>query len=91
MGSSIAFQMAKLRQSESDKQREIDNLRLELSKAFYRINQMEEEIQRDEQLLNVRCELINSLQTNERDYHIQMENMYAQIGEKTNSINEVGY
>lgn len=82
--------MSKLRQSETEKKREIDNLKIELSKGHFRINQMEEEIQRDKQLLEVRCKLINSLQSKEKDQQKHMEELCSQVSEKNRAINEVG-
>uniref|UniRef100_A0A1A9WV28 Uncharacterized protein n=1 Tax=Glossina brevipalpis TaxID=37001 RepID=A0A1A9WV28_9MUSC len=83
------MEMAKLRQSEAEKRREIEKLKIELSKAQYNMVQLEEQVQRDQQLLDVRSKLINSLQTNEKDQRIHMEELYAQIGEKNNLINEL--
>lgn len=62
---------------------------MQLSKAQYNVAQLEEHILRDEQLLDVRCKLISSLQSNEKDQRIHMEELYAQVGEKNNTINEV--
>lgn len=50
---------------------------------------MEQQVQRDQQLLEVRSGLINSLQTNEKTHRIHMEELFAQVGEKNNTINEV--
>lgn len=81
--------MAKLRQSEAEKRREIEKLKIELSKAQYNGVQLEEQVKRDQQLLDVRSKLINSLQTNEKDQRIHTEGLYAQVAEKNNIINEV--
>lgn len=82
------FKFAKFRQSDAEKRREIEKLKVELSKFQYNICQLEEEIQRGQQLLEVRCELINSLQTNEKTQRIHMEELFAQVAEKNNTINE---
>uniref|UniRef100_A0A1B0ARQ9 Uncharacterized protein n=1 Tax=Glossina palpalis gambiensis TaxID=67801 RepID=A0A1B0ARQ9_9MUSC len=83
------MEVAKLRQSEAEKRREIEKLKIELSKAQYNGVQLEEQVKRDQQLLDVRSKLINSLQTNEKDQRIHTEGLYAQVAEKNNIINEL--
>uniref|UniRef100_A0A1A9UW99 Uncharacterized protein n=1 Tax=Glossina austeni TaxID=7395 RepID=A0A1A9UW99_GLOAU len=83
------MEVAKLRQSEAEKRREIEKLKIELSKAQYNGVQLEEQVKRDQQLLDVRSKLINSLQTNEKDQRIHTEGLYAQVAEKNNVINEL--
>ncbi|XP_005181626.2 centromere-associated protein E isoform X1 [Musca domestica] len=83
------MELAKLRQSETEKCREIQKLKMELSKAQYNITKLEEQIQRDQQLLDIRSDLINSLQTNETSQRIQLEEFMAQMGEKNSTINQL--
>lgn len=83
-------QISKLRQSESEKKREIENIKMELNKSQFRISQLEEIVQRDIQLLDVRCKLINSLQSKEKDQQKHMQELCTQVGEKNRAINEVG-
>ncbi|XP_067628127.1 golgin subfamily A member 6-like protein 22 isoform X2 [Eurosta solidaginis] len=82
-------ELIKLRQSESEKRREIDKLKIELTKAHFNIEQLEEQIRRDQQLLEVRSELINSLQTNDNSQRMHLEQMFVEVGEKNNAINEL--
>ncbi|XP_011180075.2 ELKS/Rab6-interacting/CAST family member 1 isoform X2 [Zeugodacus cucurbitae] len=82
-------ELVRLRQSESEKAREIEKLKIQLSKAHYNIEQLEEQIRRDQQLLEVRSELINSLQTNDHTQRIQLDQIFAEVGVKNNTINEV--
>lgn len=83
------YQLCRLRQSEAEKVREIEKLKIQLSKAHYNIEQLEEQIRRDQQLLEVRSELINSLQTNDHSQRIQLDQIFAEVGVKNNTINEV--
>ncbi|XP_004522886.1 polyamine-modulated factor 1-binding protein 1 isoform X2 [Ceratitis capitata] len=82
-------ELAKLRQSEAEKVREIEKLKIQLSKAHFNIEQLEEQIRRDQQLLEVRSDLINSLQTNDNSQRIHLEQMFAEVGDKNNTINEL--
>ncbi|XP_039957341.1 early endosome antigen 1 isoform X1 [Bactrocera tryoni] len=82
-------ELCRLRQSETEKAREIEKLKIQLSKAHYNIEQLEEQIRRDQQLLEVRSELINSLQTNDHTQRIQLDQIFAEVGVKNNTINEV--
>ncbi|XP_049308961.1 putative leucine-rich repeat-containing protein DDB_G0290503 isoform X4 [Bactrocera dorsalis] len=82
-------ELCRLRQSEAEKVREIEKLKIQLSKAHYNIEQLEEQIRRDQQLLEVRSELINSLQTNDHTQRIQLDQIFAEVGVKNNTINEV--
>ncbi|XP_018794904.1 PREDICTED: coiled-coil domain-containing protein 18 isoform X2 [Bactrocera latifrons] len=82
-------ELCRLRQSEAEKGREIEKLKIQLSKAHYNIEQLEEQIRRDQQLLEVRSELINSLQTNDHTQRIQLDQIFAEVGVKNNTINEV--
>ena len=82
-------QYGKLRQVEAERRREVEKLKTELSKAQFNMCQLEQQIERDQQLLDVRSELINSLQTNEKNHRIHMEELFAQVGEKNNTITEV--
>ncbi|TMW49363.1 hypothetical protein DOY81_005559 [Sarcophaga bullata] len=79
----------KFRQVEAERRREIEKLKTELSKAQFNMCQLEQQIERDQQLLDVRSELINSLQTNEKNHRIHMEELFAQVGEKNNTITEL--
>ncbi|XP_046811792.1 nuclear matrix constituent protein 1 [Lucilia cuprina] len=85
----VQLEFAKFRQSEMEKRREIDKLKVELSKAQFNMCQLEQQIQRDQQLLEVRSDLINSLQSNEKTHRIHMEELFAQVGEKNTTINEL--
>ncbi|XP_049308960.1 putative leucine-rich repeat-containing protein DDB_G0290503 isoform X3 [Bactrocera dorsalis] len=82
-------ELCRLRQSEAEKVREIEKLKIQLSKAHYNIEQLEEQIRRDQQLLEVRSELINSLQTNDHTQRIQLDQIFAEVGVKNNTINEL--
>ncbi|XP_018794905.1 PREDICTED: coiled-coil domain-containing protein 18 isoform X3 [Bactrocera latifrons] len=82
-------ELCRLRQSEAEKGREIEKLKIQLSKAHYNIEQLEEQIRRDQQLLEVRSELINSLQTNDHTQRIQLDQIFAEVGVKNNTINEL--
>ncbi|XP_039957343.1 early endosome antigen 1 isoform X3 [Bactrocera tryoni] len=82
-------ELCRLRQSETEKAREIEKLKIQLSKAHYNIEQLEEQIRRDQQLLEVRSELINSLQTNDHTQRIQLDQIFAEVGVKNNTINEL--
>ncbi|XP_036230795.2 myosin heavy chain, clone 203 isoform X4 [Bactrocera oleae] len=82
-------ELCRLRQSEAEKVREIEKLKIQLSKAHYNIEQLEEQIRRDQQLLEVRSELINSLQTNDHSQRIQLDQIFAEVGVKNNTINEL--
>ncbi|XP_037814123.1 rho-associated protein kinase 1 [Lucilia sericata] len=85
----VQLEFAKFRQSEVEKRREIDKLKVELSKAQFNMCQLEQQIQRDQQLLEVRSDLINSLQSNEKTHRIHIEELFAQVGEKNSTINEL--
>ncbi|XP_053961982.1 uncharacterized protein LOC128865720 isoform X2 [Anastrepha ludens] len=82
-------ELQKLLQSEAEKHREIEKLRVELCKAHFSIEQLEEQIRRDQQLLEVRSELINSLQTNDNSQRIHLDQMFVDVGEKNITINEL--
>ncbi|XP_017479664.1 PREDICTED: interaptin isoform X3 [Rhagoletis zephyria] len=82
-------ELQRLLQSEAEKHREIDKLKTELAKALFNMEQLEEQIRRDQQLLEVRSELINSLQTNDNSQRIHLEQMFVEVGEKNSTINEV--
>ncbi|KAM7343859.1 salto isoform 2-T2 [Cochliomyia hominivorax] len=85
----LQMEIAKLHQSDAEKRREIEKLKIELSKAHFNISQLDQQIQRDTQLLEVRSELIKSLQANEKTHRIHMEELFAQVGEKNTTINEL--
>ncbi|XP_065370205.1 putative leucine-rich repeat-containing protein DDB_G0290503 isoform X2 [Calliphora vicina] len=85
----VQLEFAKFRQADAEKRREIDKLKVELSKAQFSMCQLEQQIQRDLQLLEVRSELINSLQSNEKTNRIHMEELFAQVSEKNTTINEL--
>ncbi|XP_075168574.1 salto isoform X2 [Haematobia irritans] len=85
----VQHELSKLRQSVTEKRREIEKLKSELSKSQINITQLEEQIKREHQLLEVRSELINSLQENEKNHNIQMGDLLAQIGERNTTINEL--
>ncbi|XP_036334385.1 hyaluronan mediated motility receptor isoform X1 [Rhagoletis pomonella] len=85
----LNIQLQRLLQSEAEKHREIDKLKTELTKALFNMEQLEEQIRRDQQLLEVRSELINSLQTNDNSQRIHLEQMFVEVGEKNSTINEL--
>ncbi|XP_073813480.1 salto isoform X2 [Musca autumnalis] len=85
----VQMEVAKLRQSETEKCREIKKLKVELSKCQFNLTKLEEQIQRDQQLLEIRSDLVNSLQTNETNQRIHLEELMAQVGEKNSIINEL--
>ena len=87
----IQTELAKLRQSETEKRREIEKLKVELSKSHFNICQLQEQVQRDQKLLEVRSHLITSLQNNDNSQRIHLEELFAQVGEKNGNITEVNY
>lgn len=86
---SKCFQLTKLTTSEQEKRREIDKLKNELGKAHFEIQQLEERVQCDQQLLKVRSELISSLQSNEKSHRIHVDELFVNVAERSNTINEV--
>uniref|UniRef100_A0A1I8QB94 Uncharacterized protein n=1 Tax=Stomoxys calcitrans TaxID=35570 RepID=A0A1I8QB94_STOCA len=83
------IELTKLRQSEIEKDRQIAKLNAQLSKSLAKIYELEMQLQRNQQLLEVRSQLIDSLQENEANHRLHMGEKIVEMGEKNNTIAEL--
>lgn len=85
----INHQLYKLRDSELEKKREIEQLRYELSRATADLKQQEESIYMHQRLLRIRSELISSMQEKEDSTKCQLNDLYTEMSKKTTLMNQV--
>ncbi|KAL5292431.1 hypothetical protein ACFFRR_011319 [Megaselia abdita] len=84
-------ELTQLRESDVAKKRDIQNLKIELSKSMHEVKQREEELMLHQRILKVRSELIDSMQQKENSTESRICDLLTEIGKQSNHINQVNF
>uniref|UniRef100_B4MQK6 GK21411 n=1 Tax=Drosophila willistoni TaxID=7260 RepID=B4MQK6_DROWI len=82
-------QLMKRTESELKLRNELNLSKEELCKFEDQVNRLSEQLERDKQLLDVRSEMINTLQKNEAETSSKLEHMYSEFKQKKETLTQV--